>query len=491
MKKICFFVEIFAIFSLASCKIPSFKKTEIHLHDRHVLSYNLVKNFAEKNGACTLVLLDYHHDIHPGQNSLTSVNWAGRLAEEGFVSKIYWLSGRTLLLPNRNSRFDWLERSLKDAYPDVAEKMRAVTELVDWHDLQKIELKSPFVVTLDFDVFTKDTDNAPDDFVEELRSWIEAKKPELVTLAFSASYPKNPVQAWNWLEIFVRNWKGKADWFLESGEFGETAESNDDTKAWRIWNQNQKIFKDYDHSFYSGAYLWLNVSESLRKALVEKKIRAENREAENIISSWGDSDFLTLKEDFNRRKLEEFAELAFATLEKVWAGEEFPEPIQKPKSDSETFGIAVRFTDSGIDRGCLSLYRGIAREDFDSAIKYCAQEAAHDPRYSPILKETSKNLAANISIFSEWEEMTDALDFIPGKHSLIVETESGEKTLLQAAIALERGYTREQFLSRLTRKAGLGEDAWKHGKLKFSRADTINFTYSTMNSSLSRNPSGL
>ena len=50
----------------------------------------------------------------------------------------------------------------------------------------------------------------------------------------------------------------------------------------------------------------------------------------------------------------------------------------------------------------------------------------------------------------------------------------GDKlTLLQAPVASERGYGREEFLARLSNKAGLGEGDWKGRGLRFLRAATI------------------
>ena len=262
---------------------------------------------------------------------------------------------------------------------------------------------------------------------------------------------------------------------MESGIFGEQAESNDDTKAWRIWNAAPQIFKDYENPFYCGAYLWLKIPKDLKTVLLSKKIQAGNAEAENLISSWKDEKFSEFETHFDRKKLEDFADLALNSLTEVWNGAKFEMPLQNNLTNG-SFGLAERFINSGIDRGCLSLYRGISVNDFEKAIKFCAQEASHDPRYPPILSSKAENLSVNISIFSDWEEISSPLDFIPGFHSLIIEDESGEKTLLQSAIALERNYPREQFLSRLTKKAGLGEDAWKSEKLRFFRADTICFT---------------
>ena len=132
------FLLILILTGLESCKQ---EKTQIHLQDRHGLSYKYIKNYAAKNGAVTLFLLDYHHDILPEVQTLTSVNWVGKLIEEDIVKEVFWLSGKKLLLPNRNSRMAWLERSLKNAYPATADKIRDAVTLVDWYDLQKIKSK--------------------------------------------------------------------------------------------------------------------------------------------------------------------------------------------------------------------------------------------------------------------------------------------------------------------------------------------------------------
>ena len=80
---------IFFTLIFSSCGL---KKTQIHLHDRHGLSYDFVKAYAQEHGAITLVLLDYHHDIRPEIESVTSVNWVGKLVEEDYVKKVIWLS---------------------------------------------------------------------------------------------------------------------------------------------------------------------------------------------------------------------------------------------------------------------------------------------------------------------------------------------------------------------------------------------------------------
>lgn len=456
-----FLILIFSFIPLifTSCKQTS----EIHIHDRHGLSYEYVKAYAEKKGPLTLVLLDYHHDILPEIKEVTSVNWVGKLIEKDYVKKVVWLSGKKLLLPNRESRMTWLERSLKNAYPETADKMRKAVQLVDWYDLQDLKLAEPFVITLDFDVFTKDPGPVPEQFVEELCSWIQKQKPELITMCLSASYQPDLHKAWGWLNQFIENYKKPALWYLESGDFGEKEESRDDLAAHR------------HRFFYSGAYLWQNAPDFLKKTLCKKEVRAGNKAAEEVLPFWNDKKLEGLNKKFDDKKLAELAELSKKTMRDFFEGKDFDAPQQNILTDKETYGLAVRFRNSEEDRGCLSLYAGLLYEDIPKAVQYCAKEALIDPRYRDIQPEEEAGLITNISVFADWQKMTFSLDFTPGLHSILLEDTDGEKTLLQAAIALERNYNREEFLARLSNKAGLGLEGWKKEGIRFYKADTITY----------------
>jgi len=450
------------------------KKTQIHLHDRHGLSYELVKDFALENGPLTLVLLDYHHDILPEIDVLTSVNWVGKLIEENKVKEVIWLSGKKLLLPNRNARMACLDRSLKNTYPASADKIRNSVTLVDWYDLQKLKLKGPFVITLDMDVFTKDPGEDVELFVKQLCSWTQKQKPELLTISLSAAYQPEPQRAWSWLELFVNNYKAEADWFLESGIFGEKEESYDELRAHELWRQQPQLYMSAKAAFYTGAYLWQQAPDYLVRSLLKKNIFPGNNAAKEIIEGWQIEAKETLEKSFYDEKQLEFSLLAKESMRAFFEGESFEAPSQNAKEES--FGVAVRLRNMEEDRGCLSLYSGIKYEDIAAAIQYCTQEALVDPRYPWIQAEEAPALFTNISIFSDWEEMSSAYDFVPGLHSLLLETGDGEKTLLQTAIALERNYTREEFLSRLSNKAGLGFDGWRNENLKFYKSASITWT---------------
>ena len=476
MKKKIAITFLFLFLSLLCFSSCSKRHTQIHVHDRHGLSYDYVKAFAQNRGPVTLVLLDYHHDINSDTNELTSYNWVGKLIEENYLEKVIWLSGKKLLLPNRNSRMAWLDRSLQNSYPQTAEKIKQTVELVDWYDLQKLKINSPFVITLDFDVFTKDPGDDPMLFVDELCSWIQKQKPKLITLAFSAAYQPDPQNAWNWFEQFIKGYKGKARWFLESGIFGEPEESMEEHAAHELWKRLPLEYKKSQAAFYTGAYLWQNAPDSVVSALKQKKISAGNLQAEAIINSWNDEELINLKKKFSYDLLEDLCRLSKTSMQQYFKGADFAVPEQILKSTEKTYGIAVRFRNEDVDRGCLALYKGVSFNDIPMAVQYCTKEAITDPRYPNIVEKEMDNLFINLSIFDEWEEMSSSLDFEPGLHSLLLQTPDGEITLLQAAIALEREYTKEEFLQRLSNKAGLGFEGWQNPDNKYLRARTITFT---------------
>ena len=60
--------------------------------------------------------------------------------------------------------------------------------------------------------------------------------------------------------------------------------------------------------------------------------------------------------------------------------------------------------------------------------------------------------------------LENALDI--GRHGLVVE-QGPRRGLLLPQVAVEWGFTREQFLDQTCRKAGLPRDAWRHGARVF------------------------
>ena len=187
----------------------------------------------------------------------------------------------------------------------------------------------------------------------------------------------------------------------------------------------------------------------------------------------------------SKEGLERLHQTAIKALEAYFSESPLPPPPESHCAfgDKRSRGIAVRYRTATEDRGCLALYSGL---DFsqgyaEAGAGYASQEAARDPRYRWITPEELDGLFINISLFSYWEPMAGYDDFIPGLDSLILvnpqaESEGAREILLQASIASERGYSKEDFLRRLSVKAGLHTDGYKSPGVTFYKAKTVSYT---------------
>ena len=469
------FFLIFA--SMFPLLLSSCSKIEVHVHDRHLFSYPLVKSYAEKQGPVTLVLIDYHHDIlplAPGNDVLASYSWVGRLLQEKLVSSVLWISGRNLELPNRDARMAWLCRSLSHTDPETEAFFKSKVVLCDWPEFCRMEIPENSVVTVDLDVCTKNPGPDPDAFVGEIAEWISSFKPELLTICLSAAYQNDSEDAWRWLSSFADGFTAESTWFLECGDFGEAPESLEETAAWNLWRENPDIFSCSACAFYPGGALWANAPLEVRNALFKKKIRAGNGEAGLVIESWAEEGRAETEKAANG-KMPLYVKMASESLSASWRGEKFPSPeISVDFQNEKSLGVAVRFHSPWSDKGCLAFYGGLREEDIPAAISYCAEQASKDPRYGEMQPGVVEGLFANVCLFGAWKKMDNPTDFLPGYHSILMEeTLSGNRTLLQSAIALERNYDRETFLSHLSSKAGLGSDGWKSQNLVFYKSPTV------------------
>jgi len=413
----------------------------------------------------TLLLLDYHHDISALQPGVTSFNWVGALLNEGLLSRVIWVSGRTLLLPNRNSRMKWLRRSMEGFAPSDAERIQSRVTLMDWSELRTLQIRGPYVVSLDLDILAHDPGDSPERFLDELSGWIAARRPPLLTVAFSAAYQRDASTSWKWIERFVRCFaESGASWYLEGGTESSRPESLEENGSWGLWETLPDSFARYGQGFWPGLGIWVEAPMSFRDALEERAVRPGDKSASEVLSGWIDADRLTLEHRFPPKALDRLATSAAISLESGWKGRRAPEP---PAGLSAT-GVAVRLLDHGLDRGCLSLYEGVS--DIEEAVQYCVQAAAKDPRYPPVFAKERPELEVELSIFGPWHVMKDPMDFRPGLDSLLLE-EGGRTTLLQSSLAVERRYDRSAFLTVLARKAGL--NGWNAPGIIFKRAATI------------------
>ena len=115
--------------------------------------------------------------------------------------------------------------------------------------------------------------------------------------------------------------------------------------------------------------------------------------------------------------------------------------------------------DGGALRGCIGtlepvgpLYQAV----YDNTIS----AALHDPRFTPVREEELPRIHLTLSILSPPQPVANATEFLPGMHGIILE-KLGRRAVFLPEVAAEQGWTREETLSGLCRKAGLPEQAWQ------------------------------
>jgi AmmeMemoRadiSam system protein A len=112
-------------------------------------------------------------------------------------------------------------------------------------------------------------------------------------------------------------------------------------------------------------------------------------------------------------------------------------------------------------RGCIGYIRAI--QPLAECVAHCAVAAATgDPRFPPVTAEELPHLALEISVLSPLVPIQDPTQVQVGVHGLYI-SRGGRHGLLLPQVATEYGWDRETFLRQTCRKAGLPDDAWRHG----------------------------
>ena len=130
-------------------------------------------------------------------------------------------------------------------------------------------------------------------------------------------------------------------------------------------------------------------------------------------------------------------------------------------------------------RGCigtLDAHRPLVMDVIDNALN----SAFGDPRFPPLGKEELAKIKISISVLTKPEPFpVDSPEgllkkLIPGKHGLILKQGWNRATFLPAVWEELKG--KEEFLSHLSMKAGLGPEAWKDPKTKFEVYEAEEFS---------------
>ncbi|KAI1385407.1 AMMECR1 domain-containing protein [Hypoxylon trugodes] len=123
-------------------------------------------------------------------------------------------------------------------------------------------------------------------------------------------------------------------------------------------------------------------------------------------------------------------------------------------------------------RGCIGTFE--AQELDEGLSSYAITSAVHDMRFDPISKREISSLEVAVTLLTDFEDCADAMDWEIGTHGLRISfTERGRRygATYLPDVAAEQGWTKEETLVSLMRKAGwVGKkDKWQGVDLKVVR----------------------
>lgn len=110
-------------------------------------------------------------------------------------------------------------------------------------------------------------------------------------------------------------------------------------------------------------------------------------------------------------------------------------------------------------RGCIGSLD--ARAPLNQVVReMTAASALRDPRFAPIGPTELRGVRISLSVLAPRRAIRDPNEVVVGRHGLAIRRGPQQGVLLPQ-VAVELGWSREQFLSHTCLKAGLSPDAWR------------------------------
>jgi AmmeMemoRadiSam system protein A len=131
-----------------------------------------------------------------------------------------------------------------------------------------------------------------------------------------------------------------------------------------------------------------------------------------------------------------------------------------PAALRQPAGAFVSLHKHGRLRGCVGHIE--AQTPLFQTVWECASAAAfRDPRFDPVCPVEFPDLRIEISVLSDLTSVPiDQIEV--GRHGLLI-TAGWKRGLLLPQVAVQWKWDRERFLEETCLKAGLANDAWRHG----------------------------
>ncbi len=124
-------------------------------------------------------------------------------------------------------------------------------------------------------------------------------------------------------------------------------------------------------------------------------------------------------------------------------------------------GAFVTLKKDGDLRGCIG--HMIDDLPLSQVVGYCALQAAfNDRRFSPLELGELDDIDIEISVLTPYEQVDGHRDIKIGRDGVLIKKD-GRSAVYLPSVAVEQGWTLEETLTHLSRKAGLPGDGWKEG----------------------------
>jgi AmmeMemoRadiSam system protein A len=129
-------------------------------------------------------------------------------------------------------------------------------------------------------------------------------------------------------------------------------------------------------------------------------------------------------------------------------------------------GAFVTLRINGELRGCIG-YMESPHPLADVVADVAVKAACEDPRFPPVTAAELDGIDLEISVLSPMRPIHDINEITIGTHGVMIELGPNRGVLLPQ-VAVEYGWTVEQFLSALSRKAGLHKFGWMEPDARLS-----------------------
>lgn len=132
-----------------------------------------------------------------------------------------------------------------------------------------------------------------------------------------------------------------------------------------------------------------------------------------------------------------------------------------PPHLKEPSGAFVTLKRDGRLRGCIG-YISPRKPLVEAVLENGVNAARNDRRFRPVAPDELGDLEVEVSVLSPPRPIHTYDQFLVGEQGVILH-KGGRQAVFLPEVAVEQGWTREDALSHLARKAGLHEDGWREG----------------------------